>query len=76
MTRVSSTIAPRTRAGPSYGWVVLVVAALAIGRTLASWVDATGSYAAAFYALAVVVTVLAIAAMVVRVPPGAEVAAS
>ncbi len=39
---------------------------------LASWVDATGSYAAAFYVLAAVVAALAIAAMVVRVPAGAE----
>jgi len=45
-------------------------------QLLASWVDARGSYAAAFYALAVVVALPAIAAMVVRVPSGVEVAAS
>jgi len=39
---------------------------------LASWVDATGSYAAACYALAGVVAILAVAALLVRVPAGAE----
>jgi hypothetical protein len=36
------------------------------------WSEATGSYALAFYVLAVVVTVLAIAAAVVTVPAGAR----
>jgi MFS family permease len=55
----------------------MTVVASAVGPLLlASWVDATGSYATAFYALAVVVALLAMAAMVVRLPPGAEVAAS
>lgn len=55
----------------------MTVVASALGPLLlASWVEATGSYAAAFYALAVVVALLAVAALVVRVPAGAEVAIS
>ena len=51
----------------------LTVFASAIGPLLLAWcVDATGSYAAAFYALAAVLTALALAAMVVPVPAGAE----
>ena len=55
----------------------MTVLASAIGPLLLAWcVDTTGSYAAAFYALAAVLTVLALAAMVVPVPAGAEAAAS
>ena len=51
----------------------LTVFASAIGPLLLAWcVDTTGSYAAAFYALAAVLTALALAAMVVPVPAGAE----
>jgi len=51
----------------------MTVVASAVGPLfLASWVDATGSYAAAFYALAAVVAGLAVAALLVRVPAGAE----
>ena len=51
----------------------LTVFASAIGPLLLAWcVDTTGSYAAAFYALAAVLTALAVAAMVVPVPAGAE----
>jgi MFS family permease len=51
----------------------MTVVASAIGPLcLALSVDATGSYATAFYALAGVVVVLAAAAAVVRMPPGAE----
>ena len=51
----------------------MTVVASAIGPIfLALWVDATGSYAAAFYALAAVVSVLAAAAMIVPIPAGAE----
>jgi MFS family permease len=51
----------------------MTVVASAVGPLfLALWVDATGSYAAAFYALAAVVALLAVAALLVRVPPGAE----
>jgi hypothetical protein len=39
---------------------------------LALWSEATGSYAAAFYVLAAVVAVLALAAAAVAVPPGAR----
>jgi hypothetical protein len=42
---------------------------------LALWVEATGSYAAAFYALAVLVAALAAAATIVPIPAGAEPAA-
>ena len=52
----------------------LTVFASATGPLLLAWcVQTTGSYAAAFYALAAVLTVLALAAMVVPVPAGAEV---
>jgi len=55
----------------------LTVFASATGPLLLAWcVETTGSYAAAFYALAAVLTVLALAAMVVPVPAGAEAAAS
>ena len=51
----------------------MTVVASAIGPLfLAMWSDATGSYAAAFYVLAVVVAVLAVAAAVVTVPAGAR----
>jgi len=51
----------------------LTVVASAVGPLfLAMWSEATGSYALAFYVLAVVVTVLAIAAAVVTVPAGAR----
>jgi len=49
------------------------VLASAVGPVfLALWVDTTGSYAAAFYALAVVVAALAVAAAFVPIPRGAE----
>ena len=52
---------------------ILTVLASAIGPlVLAVCVEWTGSYAAAFYALAVVVAMLGAAAWRVRVPPGAE----
>jgi len=51
----------------------MTVVASAIGPVfLASWVEAAGSYAAAFYALASVVVLLAVAAMFVPIPPGAD----
>ena len=51
----------------------LTVLASAIGPLLLAWCSrATGSYAAAFYALAVTLAVLAVAAMLVRVPAAAE----
>jgi MFS family permease len=51
----------------------MTVVASAIGPLfLALSVDATGSYATAFYALAGVVAVLAAAASVVRIPAGAD----
>lgn len=51
----------------------LTVVASAVGPLfLAMWSEATGSYAAAFYVLAVVVAVLAIAAAAVSVPAGAR----
>lgn len=51
----------------------LTVIASAIGPLfLAFWVESTGSYAAGFYALAGVVAVLAGAAMMVPIPPGAQ----
>jgi MFS family permease len=50
----------------------MTVLASAIGPVfLAQWVETTGSYAAAFYALAAVVAVLAIAAALVPIPAGA-----
>jgi MFS family permease len=52
---------------------ILTVLASAVGPLLlAQCVAWTGSYAAAFYAVAAVVAVLAVAAMVVPVPAGAE----
>lgn len=51
----------------------LTVVASAVGPLfLAMWSDATGSYAMAFYVLAAVVAVLAIAAASVSVPAGAR----
>jgi rhodanese-related sulfurtransferase/predicted MFS family arabinose efflux permease len=51
----------------------LTVVASAIGPLfLAVWVERTGSYAAAFYVLAVIVTALGVAAALVSLPPGAE----
>jgi MFS family permease len=52
---------------------VLTVVASAVGPLfLALWSDATGSYALAFYVLAGVVILLAVAATVVPVPAGAR----
>jgi len=52
---------------------ILTVLASAVGPlVLAVCVDATGSYAIAFYALALLVALLGGAAGLVRVPPGAE----
>jgi MFS family permease len=52
---------------------ILTVLASAVGPLfLAMWSDATGSYGVAFYVLAVVVLILALAAAVVPVPPGAR----
>jgi MFS family permease len=52
---------------------VMTVVASAVGPLfLALWSEATGSYAAAFYVLAAVVAVLALAAAAVAVPPGAR----
>jgi MFS family permease len=51
----------------------ITVVASAVGPLfLAMWSEATGSYAMAFYVLAVVVAVLALAASTVSVPPGAS----
>jgi MFS family permease len=51
----------------------LTVIASAIGPLLLAWcAGATGSYAAAFYALAATLAALALAAAVVRIPAGAE----
>jgi cyanate permease len=51
----------------------MTVVASAIGPLfLAMWSETTGSYAMAFYVLAVVVAVLALAAAAVPVPPGAR----
>jgi MFS family permease len=51
----------------------MTVLASAVGPVLfALCVESTGSYAAAFYALAGVVAMLAMAAAIVPVPPGAE----
>jgi MFS family permease len=51
----------------------MTVVASAVGPLLfALCVESTGSYAVAFYALAGVVTMLAVAAAIVPVPPGAE----
>ena len=51
----------------------LTVFASAVGPLLFAWsVEATGSYAAAFYALAVTLAFLTVAALVVPVPAAAE----
>jgi MFS family permease len=51
----------------------MTVVASAIGPLLlAMWSEATGSYAVAFYMLAIVVGALAVAAAVVSVPAGAR----
>jgi hypothetical protein len=51
----------------------MTVLASAIGPVfLAQWVEATGSYAAAFYALAASVAALAVAAAFVPMPAGAQ----
>jgi hypothetical protein len=47
----------------------MTVLASAIGPLMLAWcAEATGSYAAAFYALAVVVAALSVAAIVIRIP--------
>lgn len=51
----------------------LTVFASAIGPLLLAWcADATGSYAAAFYGLAATLTLIALSALVVRMPAGVE----
>jgi MFS family permease len=51
----------------------LTVFASATGPLLLAWcASATGSYAAAFYALAATLAGFAVAAVIIRVPPGAE----
>jgi len=51
----------------------LTVCASAIGPLLLAWcAETTGSYAGAFYALAATLALLVLAALVVRVPAGAE----
>jgi rhodanese-related sulfurtransferase/MFS family permease len=51
----------------------MTVVASAVGPLfLALWVDRTGSYAAAFYVLAVIVAGLGLAAGLVSIPPGAQ----
>ena len=51
----------------------LTVFASATGPLLLAWcADATGSYARRFYALAATLVLLTLAALVVRVPAGAE----
>jgi MFS family permease len=51
----------------------LTVFASAVGPLLLAWSAGTsGSYAGAFYALAAVLTMLAVAASVVSIPPAAE----
>jgi MFS family permease len=64
----------RTHLGRFHGAAqVMTVVASAVGPLfLALWSEATGSYAAAFYVLAAVVAVLALAAAAVAVPPGAR----
>jgi MFS family permease len=50
----------------------LTVIASAVGPLLlALWVESTGSYAGAFYVLAAVVSLLAVASAIVPLPPGA-----
>lgn len=52
---------------------ILTVLASAVGPlVLASWSARTGSYASAFYLLAAIVTLLAVAAAIVPVPAGAR----
>jgi MFS family permease len=52
---------------------ILTVLASAVGPLfLALWVERTGSYSAAFYALAAVVAALAVAAAAIPIPRGAE----
>jgi rhodanese-related sulfurtransferase/MFS family permease len=52
---------------------VMTVLASAVGPLfLAVWVDRTGSYAAAFYVLAVITAALGVAACVVSIPVGAQ----
>jgi MFS family permease len=49
----------------------LTVFASAIGPLLLAWcADATGSYAAGFYGLAAILTLTALSALVVPMPPG------
>jgi MFS family permease len=64
----------RTHLGTIQGVAqALTVFASAIGPLLlASWAETTGSYAGAFYALAVVLVLVAVAALVVRVPAAVE----
>ena len=51
----------------------MTVLASAVGPLFFAWgVERTGSYAAGFYALAVVVGLVAVAALVIRVPEGAK----
>ena len=51
----------------------MTVLASAVGPLfLAVWVERTGSYAAAFYVLAVITAALGVAACVVSIPPGAQ----
>jgi MFS family permease len=51
----------------------MTVLASAVGPLLFAWgVEKTGSYATGFYLLALAVSVVAFAAVVVRVPAGAE----
>ena len=57
------------------GAQAMTVLASAVGPLLlALCVDATGSYSAAFYALAAVVALLGVAAAVVPMPPGVSAA--
>jgi MFS family permease len=64
----------RTHLGQIQGVAqALTVVASAIGPLLLAWcAETTGSYAAAFYALAATLVLLALAALVVRVPAAAE----
>lgn len=64
----------RTHLGQIQGSAqALTVFASAIGPLLLAWcAEATGSYAAAFYVLAAALALLMLAALIVRVPVGAE----
>ncbi len=64
----------RTHVGRIQGAAqAMTVLASAVGPVLFAWcVEATGSYAAAFYSLAAVMTVLAAAAAIVPVPAAAD----